>query len=212
MRTLRILLCVALTGSIVWMATTHAEFIPEYFSMTVQEIGIWGPLVFIVIYSVSTIIFIPALILTIAGGVMFGPLWGTIYNLTGAMIGAALGFLIARYFASDWVTRKSEGILKKLIEGVNAEGWRSVALTRLVPIFPFSILNYAFGLTQIPFLHYIVTSLICILPATIAYTWLGYTGREIATGDGNAIRYGLLALALIAIIIFLPSLVRRLRS
>ena len=149
--------------------------------------------------------------MALAGGALFGPLWGTLYNLTGATIGATLAFLVARYLASDWVARKSHGRLKRLIEGVESEGWRFVAFTRLVPLFPFNLLNYAFGLTRIPLSHYIIASVVCMLPGTVAYTWLGYTGREAAAGNEGIIRHALLALGLIAIVGFLPRLVRRFR-
>jgi uncharacterized membrane protein YdjX (TVP38/TMEM64 family) len=144
--------------------------------------------------------------------VLFGPLWGTIFNLIGATLGATASFLVARYVASDWVRRKAGGRLQRLIAGVEQEGWRFVAFTRLVPLFPFNLLNYALGLTRIPLLHYVFASLICMLPGTLAFTWLAYAGREALAGHDAAIRYGLIALALLAAIAFLPRLFRRLRT
>ena len=111
--------------------------------------GVMAPLLFIGIYAISTVLFLPGAVLTIAGGVLFGPIWGTFYSLTGATIGAAVAFLIARYLASDLVSRKIGGTLKQLVEGVEAEGWRFVAFVRLVPLFPFNLLNYTLGLTRI---------------------------------------------------------------
>ncbi|WP_338063196.1 TVP38/TMEM64 family protein [endosymbiont of Riftia pachyptila] len=83
--------------------------------------------------------------MTLAGGALFGPVLGTFYNLTGATIGAVLAFLIARFFTSNWVEQKTGGHLKRLKEGVENEGWRFVAFVRLVPLFPFNLLNYAVG-------------------------------------------------------------------
>jgi rhodanese-related sulfurtransferase len=99
-----------------------------------------------------------------------------------------------------------------LVTGVEAEGWRFVAFVRLVPLFPFNLTNYALGLTRISLQHYVLASLVCMVPGSVAYTWLGHAGREAAAGNTAAIRYGLIALALLAAIAFLPRLVRRLRG
>ena len=157
-------------------------------------------------------LFLPGSLLTLAGGALFGPLWGTLYNLTGATLGAALAFLIARYLAADWVQTRAGGIGKRLVQGVEAEGWRFVAFTRLVPLFPFNLLNYALGLTRIPFLHYLVATYVFMLPGALAYTWLGYAGREAAAGGEGLIQKGLIALALLAAVAFLPRLIGRLRE
>ena len=87
-----------------------------------------------------------------------------------------------------------------------------MAFVRLVPLFPFNLTNYAFGLTKIGFLPYMITSLICMAPGAVAYTWLGYAGREAMVGNGSAIQYGLLALGLLAAIAFLPRLFSRLKT
>lgn len=176
-----------------------------------RDAGLAAPLIFMALYAAATVLFVPGSVLTIAGGALFGPLWGTFYSLTGATLGATLAFLVARYLASDWVARKAGGRLKQLIEGVEAESWRFVAFVRLVPLFPFNLLNYALGLTRIRLSHFILASYLCMLPGAIAYTYLGYVGREAAAGSEGSIRKGLLALGLLALIAFLPRLVRGLR-
>jgi rhodanese-related sulfurtransferase len=95
---------------------------------------------------------------------------------------------------------------------VDEEGWRFVAFVRLVPLFPFNLTNYALGLTRIPLHQYILASLVCMAPGTIAYTWLGYAGRGVLTAEADTVRYGLLALGLLAAIALLPSLLRRFRD
>ena len=177
----------------------------------VKQAGIAGPLLFMTIYAVGTVFFLPGSVLTLAGGAIFGPVWGTLYNLTGASLGAGIAFIIARYLASDWVERKSGGHLKQLKQGVEGEGWRFVAFVRLVPLFPFNVLNYALGLTKIHFSHYLIASYICMLPGAIAYTYLGYVGREAAAGGEGLIQKGLLGLSLLAVVAFIPSLIARLR-
>jgi rhodanese-related sulfurtransferase len=118
---------------------------------------------------------------------------------------------VARYLASDWVEQKSGGRVKQLKQGVEGEGWRFVAFVRLVPLFPFNALNYALGLTRIKLSHYIIASYICMLPGAIAYTYLGYAGKEAVAGGEGMIQKGLLALALLAVVAFLPRLIGRLR-
>ena len=110
------------------------------------------------------------------------------------------------------MARRLGGRLRRLVDGVSAEGWRFVALMRLVPLVPFNLLNYALGLTSISLPVYVLASLVCMLPGTIAYTWLGYAGRSAAAGDISALRYGLFGLGVLAMIAFVPRLFRRLRA
>jgi len=123
-----------------------------------------------------------------------------------------ISFLAARYLASAWVEQKAGGWMKQLINGVENEGWRFIAFTRLVPLFPFNLLNYALGLTRISFRQYIVATYICMLPGALAYTYLGYIGREAATGGEGIVQKAMLALALLAVVSFLPRLIGKLRS
>lgn len=171
--------------------------------------GLWAPLVFMSVYLIGPPLFLPGSILTMAGGALFGPLWGTVYSLTAATAGATVAFFIARYLISDWVMGKISGKLKQLVQGVNAEGWRFVAFIRLVPIFPFNLSNYAMGLTKIRGYHYVVATFVCMIPGAFAYSYFGYTGREAVGGGESLITKGLLALSLLAGLTLLPSLVRR---
>ena len=178
----------------------------------VQQFGAAGPLVFMAVYAIGTVLFLPGSVLTLAGGALFGPVWGTVYNLTGATLGATLAFLIARYLASDWVARKASGWMKQLMDGVEKEGWHFVAFVRLMPLFPFNLLNYALGITRISLLHYVVASYLFMLPGALAYTYLGYAGREAIAGGEGLIQKSLLALALLGLVAFLPRLIKRLRG
>ncbi len=174
--------------------------------------GAAAPLLFMLAYALGTVLFLPGSVLTLAGGALFGPLWGTLYNLTGATAGAVLAFLIARHLASDRVQARAGERLGRLIRGVESEGWRFVVFTRLVPLFPFNVLNYALGLTRIPLRQYFAATFLGMLPGAIAYTYLGYAGREAIAGGAGLIHKALIALALLATAAFLPRLIRRLRS
>lgn len=208
----RFVLALALASAGVWMALNRDRLDPALIESSIRNLGLWSPLVHVLLFAVGTVVFVPGSIFGVAGGVLFGPLLGTVLNLIGAMLGATAAFLIARYVAADWVRRKAGGWLERLITGTEAEGWRFVAFVRLVPLFPFNLTNYAFGLTRIPLMQYVFVSLACMVPGTLAYAWLGHAGREALTGKDAAIRYGLIALAILAAIAFLPRLVRRLRG
>ena len=177
-----------------------------------REDGPAGPAFYMGAYAFAAVLSLPGALLTLAGGALFGPIWGTFYSLTGATIGATAAFAIARYAASDWVGRRASGWTRSLVDGVEKEGWRFVAFVRLVPLLPFNLLNYALGLTRIPLWHYVLASYVFMLPGALAYTYLGYAGREAIAGADGVLEKGLAALALLAAVAFLPRFVRRLRG
>jgi len=139
-------------------------------------------------------------------GALFGPFSGTLWNLSSATVGAAFAFLIARTIGADWVARRAGPRLQRLNDGVAAEGWRFVAFVRLVPLFPFNLLNYALGLTRTSFVSYVLASWVFMLPAAFAYTWLGHAGREASTGGQGLIRKLGIAAALLAAVACLPRI------
>jgi uncharacterized membrane protein YdjX (TVP38/TMEM64 family)/rhodanese-related sulfurtransferase len=208
----RLALGLAILAGALWLALNRNQLDPGMVESAIRNLGLLGPVAHVALFALGTVLFVPGALFGLTGGVLFGPVWGTILNLAGATLGATAAFLIARYVASDWVQRKAGARLERLVKGVEAEGWRFVAFTRLVPLIPFNLLNYALGLTRIPIVAYMPASLICMVPGTLAYTWLGYAGREAAAGNQAAIRYGLMGLALLAAIAFVPRLLHRLRS
>lgn len=136
----------------------------------IESAGMLAPVVYIIVYTLAPVLFLPGLPLTVAGGLLFGPFWGVVYAITGATLGACLAFLVARYVAREWVESKLTGPRwEKLHQGVEKHGWKMVAFTRLIPLFPFNLLNYAFGVTRVKFLHYAIATFFCMLPACIAF-------------------------------------------
>ncbi len=184
----------------------------EQLRSMVEASGGWGPALFVLVYALATVLFVPGSLLTLTGGLLFGPVWGTLLNLSGATLGATAAFLLSRYLAGDWVERHTDGRLSRLREGVEAEGWRFVAFVRLVPLFPFNLLNYALGLTRIPLGSYAFVSALAMLPGALAYSWLGYLGGEAASGSEDLVRKLLVGLALLAVALFLPCVWLRLRE
>lgn len=208
----RAVLVAALAAAIIWLGLHRELLQPASIERELRRFGGWAPILFILFYGMATVLFAPGSLLTVAGGAIFGPIWGTLWNLTGATLGATLAFATARYIASDWVSKRAGERLGRLMRGVEEEGWRFVAFVRLVPLFPFNLMNYAFGLTRIRLGEYVVASFVCMAPGAIAYTYVGYAGREAASGQAGAIRKALLALGLLAAVAFLPRLVRRLKG
>jgi uncharacterized membrane protein YdjX (TVP38/TMEM64 family) len=203
---------VALAAGITLAVLYRDSFNIDALEAWVSDSGLLAPVVFMAVYALATVFFLPGSVITLAGGALFGPVLGTFYNLTGATIGATLAFLVSRYLASDWVADKAGGRVKQIINGVEGEGWRFVAFTRLVPLFPFNLLNYVLGLTKIPLLQYIIASYIFMLPGGFAYTYIGYAGKEAVGGGDGLIQKILIALALLAVVAFLPRLISRIRK
>jgi uncharacterized membrane protein YdjX (TVP38/TMEM64 family) len=201
------LLCTGIVAAIIWRDSISIENLTTW----VAQAGWIAPLVFIAGYAIATVFFLPGLVFTLAGGALFGPVYGTLYNLSGATLGATLAFLTARYLARDWVARRSGERTQQLVAGVEREGWRFVAFVRLVPLFPFNLLNYALGLTRIRLSHYIITTFIFMAPAGAAYTYLGYAGRELAGAGEDVVRKALLALAAVATVAFMSRLLMQRR-
>jgi uncharacterized membrane protein YdjX (TVP38/TMEM64 family)/rhodanese-related sulfurtransferase len=208
----RLALLLGLVAAVAWVALHRDQINLATLDAQLGSLGLWAPVGYVIVYAIGTVAFVPGAVFALTGGALFGPIWGSLWNLTGGTVGATLAFLVARYLAGDWVARRSGHLLKRLIDGVDAEGWRFVAFVRLVPLFPFNLSNYVLGLTRIPLLHYIAASFVCMAPGAIAYTWLGYAGRGALAGETAAVRYGLLALGLLAAIALLPRLIARLRG
>jgi uncharacterized membrane protein YdjX (TVP38/TMEM64 family) len=150
----------------------------------VDSLGYWGPIAFILIYNLATILFIPGSILTLGGGVIYGVVWGSVYVLISATIGAIAAFAIGRYLSRDWVAQQmtQHPKFKAIEEAVARSGVKIVLLTRLCPIFPFNLLNYAFGVTQVSLKDYIIGSL-GMVPGTVMYVYLGSIVGDIAMLD-----------------------------
>ena len=174
----------------------------------VAGFGRIAPLVYIGLYLVSTVFFLPGSPVTVLAGFVFGPLWGVFYASVASIISVSVAFLIARYVARDlvegWV--KGNAQFRKIDEQVEEQGWRILMFTRLVPIFPFNLQNYAYGLTSIRFSTYVLVSAIFMLPGTAVFVQLG---GAFVRGEGN-IWKTLLYLGIAGVLMLLLSLIPRL--
>ena len=140
----------------------------------IDSFGFWTPVAFIVIYNLATVLFVPGSIVTMGGGLIFGVVWGSVYVFIAATLGAISAFLIGRYLSRDWVAKLLEKHpnFKAIDEAVAREGFKIVFLTRLSPVFPFNLLNYAFGVTKVSLKDYFFGS-IGMIPGTVMYVYLG---------------------------------------
>ena len=177
-------------AALLWLRTLPLADWLAVFNDWVQGLGPVGLLVYALAYAVATVLFLPGSLLTLAAGAAFGLLPGLGAVLVGASVGAALSFLVSRHLArqrvEEWIQSKPR--FSAVDRAVAKEGWKIVFLTRLSPIFPFNVQNYAYGLTRISFWHYALASAIGIIPGSFLYVYLGSVGRsglEAAAGGGD---------------------------
>jgi uncharacterized membrane protein YdjX (TVP38/TMEM64 family) len=168
----------------------------------IRSLGILGSLVFMAVYAAATVAALPGSALSIAAGALFGPVLGVIIVIFAATLGASLAFLVSRYFARSSIEKWLEGSEKfrRLDELTARHGDIMVAITRLVPLFPFNLLNYGFGLTRVAFRTYVVWSFVCMLPGTILYV-VGSAAIAEALREGKVPWLLLVVVALILVII-----------
>lgn len=178
-------------------------------------LGPWGAVLFIGLYIVATVLFVPGSALTLGAGAIFGVVWGAVYVSIGSTLGATGAFLVGRYLARNAIARKIEGNERfaAIDRAVAQEGWKIVGLTRLSPAFPFTLLNYAFGLTQVKLSHYVLASWAGMLPGTVMYVYLGSLARA-ATGardrsGGEWLLYAVGLGATIGVTILITRLARK---
>ena len=204
------IILVILIGIVILM---RALGLTKYISIqNIQKLNEWikgfgplGPVIYICMYVLSCVFFLPGIPITILGAVAFGAVMGTIYVSIGSTLGATCAFLIARYAArsmvEDWIKKNER--LRKIDEGVRQHGWRMLMITRLVPIFPFNIQNYVYGITNIRLLTYMFVSWICMLPGTVAYV---FAGGALVSGKGD-IKKTMMYLAIAGVFFVLVSLI-----
>jgi uncharacterized membrane protein YdjX (TVP38/TMEM64 family) len=162
-------------------------FLParEYLGRTldwVEGSGAWGPVAVAGLYAIACLAFVPGSILTLGSGFLFGVVWGTVAASIGSTLGATAAFLVGRSLARPWVERKVAAYprFRALDRAVGEQGFKIVFLVRLSPLFPFNLLNYAFGLTRVSLRDYLLASWIGMLPATLMYAYLGSAAKGLA--------------------------------
>ncbi|WP_287128828.1 TVP38/TMEM64 family protein [Candidatus Cyanaurora vandensis] len=175
----------------------------EAITATLAGLGVWAPLGYLVLKAIFTAVGVPASLLTVVSGALFGAMLGAVYSIIGATVGAMGAFLIARYLARDWAQSKfaANGRLASLNQGLERNALWFVLSTRLTPLLPFNVLNTLFGLTRVSLKDFTLGTVVGIIPGTLAYTWLGASGQEAFAGGSKWGVFGaLVALALLSLL------------
>lgn len=185
----------------------------------ISGLGVFGPIIFAGLYILACVLSLPGFILTLGAGAVFGVIPGFIAVSIGSTLGATCAFLIGRYLVRDLVAGRIAGNekFKAIDEAVGREGWKIVLLTRLSPVFPFNLLNYAFGLTKVSLKHYFFASWLGMIPGTVMYVYIGSLAGDLASlgGAGRArttgewVLYGIGLLATLIVTVFVTRLARK---
>ncbi len=216
-RTLKIIIFALFIIGVIFAARYFGEYLDaEGLKRWIGGLGPWGPLAYMLLYSVAPSLMLPGLPITVAGGILFGPFWGVVYVAVGATAGASLAFLIARFMGRSWVEGAIKrvggpggrgGRLVEIDEEVKKKGWKIVAFTRLIPLFPYNFLNYAFGLTNIKFSHYVLATFVFMFPGIIAY--VVFSSSILDLFKGRISKGFVIGLVLVVIVSIIPVLYKR---
>lgn len=202
-----VLLSIAVAGlSIFHFADLGKYMMPEQIRSALQSLGPSAPLFFIMIFSVGPTVFFPSWVLTVAGGLAFGMLWGTVLSLVGATTGATIAFFVSRFLGRDFVGRILMGRYKALDDRIAEHGFEVILFLRLIPLVPFDALDYIAGVSKISFRNYIPATVLGIIPGTIIYVNFGN-----ALTDMRSWRFAV-AVSLLVLLAAAPILYRRWRG
>jgi uncharacterized membrane protein YdjX (TVP38/TMEM64 family) len=197
-----ILIGCILLGGVVLFKTLNLQIQIDRFLEWVPTLGVWAPLIFILMYVLAATFFIPASALTLGAGAIFGVIQGSILVSIASTGAAVLSFLIGRYAARSWISKKVERNqkFKAIDEAVAAEGWKIVGLTRLSPIFPFALLNYGYGITKVSLRDYALASWIGMMPGTVMYVYLGAVAGTLVSSSERTKSLGEWALLVVGLV------------
>ena len=207
----RFWIALALLGILLLCCLTPLKvlFDQKFLEQQLQQLGNWAVCLFVLVYSLATVVGFPGTVLTVAGGAVFGIVWGTFWSVIGATLGAIGAFWVARYLLRDlaehWFGRHKA--LQQFNEAVRHKPLAFVFAIRFAPICPFNLVNFLFGLTAIRCLDYTIGTFLGIIPGTLAYTWLGVAGGSVLKG-GNSLPF-FLALSFLTLLSVLPILAKR---
>ena len=183
---------------------------PNQLGLFLDSIGVWAPLMFVVIYVVGVCLFLHGTLLTVMGAAIFGPYWGFLYVWTGAMIGAGLAFLIGRYLGRDFAASLIGDKLKRFDDAIERNGFATVLYLRLM-YFPFTPMNFGMGLTKVRFVDYLLGTALGILVGTFIFTFFVGTIKQVwASGQWEELLSWnvFLSLALFVFSFFIPKLLK----
>ncbi|MDI3234337.1 TVP38/TMEM64 family protein [Exiguobacterium antarcticum] len=171
---IRILLLVLIISGLIWFSRAYLDINPTDIKEWILSFGMWAPILYILLYTIRPLIFFPASVLSITGGLAFGALMGTVYTVIGATLGAVVAFLVAKKLGTGLIKQKdSAGKVEQIQRQLEKNGFIYVLIFRLLPIFNFDLISYAAGLSKVRLLPFFLATLIGIIPGTFAYNFLG---------------------------------------
>jgi len=168
------IIAILLAGSI-YLLYAHSEWFhdPTQIKAEVVRWGAWGPIAYILLYAVGPSLLVPGAVMTIAGGLAFGTLWGSVYSLIGADIGAIVAFGAGRFLGKSFVERAVGERFHPTLERIARNGFQIVLYLRIVPVIPYNVFNLLAGASRISFRDYFWASVIGMVPGTILFAFLG---------------------------------------
>jgi uncharacterized membrane protein YdjX (TVP38/TMEM64 family) len=183
----------------------------EILSNYLQKLGVWAVPLFVSTYILVTVLGLPITIHTLAGGVVFGLVWGTIWSTIAATLGAIAALVITRYVFKDWAiaTFGTHKLLNKFNRSIDRNPFNLVLALRFAPIAPFNLINFLLALTPIDLKIYTFATFIGVIPGTLAYTWLGFSGQAALQGS-DRLQFVLASIFLVLLSV-LPLAIKRWR-
>ncbi|WP_201723156.1 TVP38/TMEM64 family protein [Exiguobacterium sp. KRL4] len=170
----RIILLLMIIGGLIWFSRSYLNINPSDIKEWILSFGMWAPILYILLYTIRPLIFFPASVLSITGGLAFGALMGTVYTVIGATLGAVVAFLVAKKLGTGLIKQKDgAGKVEQIQRQLEKNGFIYVLIFRLLPIFNFDLISYAAGLSKVRLLPFFLATLIGIIPGTFAYNFLG---------------------------------------
>ncbi|MBU8763724.1 TVP38/TMEM64 family protein [Micrococcus luteus] len=194
---------IIVVGGLLWFNHRVLNLSPEGIRAWMLSFGWAAPVLFILIYTVRPLILFPASILSLAGGLAFGPVWGTVYTIVGATMGAVLSFWLARLLGKKFVQVKLKEKWGKVKKQLQHKGFLYILLLRLIPIFPFDLVSYAAGVSKVKFTAFLFGTLLGIIPGTFAYNFLGSSFLQ------EKSEYIVIAAAVFVLVMLIPFLLKK---
>ncbi len=214
----RIAIAIVVLAVLILAGREAGGHLPQ-FAAWVDSLGVWGPVVFILGYAAAVVAFVPGSVLTLAAGAIFGLVKGVMYVFVAATLGGSVAFLVSRYFVRSAIERRVTGNPRfaAIDRAIADQGRKIVFLLRLSPVFPFTLLNYALGLTKVRFVDFVIAS-VGMIPGTILYVYYGKLAGDVAALAGgakvekDAAYYTVLVIGLVATVVvtaFVTRIARR---
>jgi uncharacterized membrane protein YdjX (TVP38/TMEM64 family) len=200
---IKITIFLVFIGLVVWFNRSYLQFDTNQIRDWILSFGLFAPILFILLYTVRPLIFFPASILSIAGGLAFGALMGTIYTIIGATLGAVLSFIVSRKLGRNIANKEWKGNAQIIQVQMEKNGFLYVLLFRFLPILNFDLISYLAGISKVRFTSFFFGTLIGIIPGTFAYNFLG---SSIVSGNPKIIIGAVLVFVVVTIV---PLIVRK---